>query len=109
MEYDLPVREPGWLALRIPLDAGKNELDGALFAHTSPIYIHLAGKRIFQPDVARGLIDEMEQNVKEIQAKGVFANDRERDAVMQVYRDGIETLRRRIAEAETAATKKSGS
>jgi hypothetical protein len=104
MKFNLQTSEPGWVALRIPLDAGKSELDGALFAHTSPIFLTLNGKRIFRPEVATGLIDEMKQSVEAIKAKGVFADDQERDAVLQVYREGIETLRRRLSSSsdETA-------
>jgi hypothetical protein len=97
MEYTLNVREPAWAALRIPLDAGVNELDKPLFAHTSPIYVHLAGKRVFRPQIARDLIEEMKQSMEVIREKAVFADGEEREAVLRVYRDGIKFLDRRIS------------
>jgi hypothetical protein len=96
MKFTLNASEPGWVALRIPLDAGKNEFDKPLYAHTSPVYIELAGDRIFRPQVATELIAEIEQNIETIQAKAKFADDEERESVMKVHRAGIEALRARL-------------
>lgn len=100
MRFTLDVREPGWIALRIPLDAGKNEFDKPLYAHSSPIYVELAGQRIFRPQVAEELIAEMRKNMETIASTGKFANDGEREAVLQVHRDGIAILRQRLEGGE---------
>jgi len=96
MRCTLDVREPGWIALRIPLEAGKNEFDKPLYAHTSPIYLELAGQRIFRPEVAEELIAEMRKNLETIASTGKFANDEEREAVLAVHREGIALLRQRL-------------
>ena len=98
LEHTLDVREPGWVALRIPLENAKTELDRTLFAHTSPIYMNVAGKRPFRRDIAQQLIEETEASMKVIQQKGTFANQQERARVLDVYRSGIRNLRNRIAE-----------
>ena len=98
LQFSLKIDEPGWIALRIPLDAGKNEFGKPLFAHTSPIYIELEGKRIFRPEVARGLIAEMEKSIESIKTQGKFADVAEEEAVLSVYRDGVTTMRKRIDE-----------
>ena len=98
LAHTLEVREPGWVALRIPLKNGKTELDRDLFAHTSPIYFDVAGKRPFRRNIAQQLIEETEANVKTIEQHGTFANEQERSRVLDVYRSGIRTLRSRIAE-----------
>ena len=92
----LPIKESGWLALRIPLDAGRNELDKPLFAHTSPVYVEVAGQRIFDPQVADTLIQEIESNMQTIRDKGKFANAQELEAVLRVHRTGIEGLRSQL-------------
>jgi hypothetical protein len=102
LRFELPIKEPGWVALRIPLDAGQTELGRKLFAHTSPIYVEVAGKRIFKQKVASAMIDEMEQSMKVIEDKGVFANDAEREQVLKVYTDGVAELKRRIEQHEKA-------
>ena len=98
MDFTLVVDRPGWVALRIPWENNENELGHPLRAHTSPVYIELAGKRIFEPEVARELIAEMEEGIKTIEAKATFANDQERRAVLNVHQEGIAILRRRLEE-----------
>ena len=98
LNWTLPVKEPGWIALRIPLDNNLNELDRRLFAHTSPIYIELAGQRIFRIETAEELLKHMRQEVKVIQEQGVFADQEERNAVFSVHRDAVELLKVRIAQ-----------
>ncbi|MFV1965737.1 MAG: CehA/McbA family metallohydrolase [Pirellulaceae bacterium] len=96
MRHGLEITEPGWFALRIPANVGKTELDRPLFAHTSPIYVELAGRSIFREDVARDLIGEMQESMLAIEQKATFANDGERQAVSNVYRAGIKTLQDRL-------------
>jgi len=99
MRHALEIREPGWFALRIPSGVGKTELDGELFAHTSPIYVSVAGKQIFRKDVAKEMIGEIEQSIDTIQKKGLFATDGDREAVLKVYRDAVVDLKQRIKNA----------
>lgn len=96
MTFALNIRGPGWIALRIPLDAGQSELGRPLYAHTSPIYIDLAGKRIFRPQIAEELIAEIERNIEVIKQKAIFANDQERQSVLKVHDEGTATLRKRL-------------
>ena len=98
LEHQLDVHEPGWIALRIPLENNKTELDRPLFAHTSPIYLQVAGREIFRQQTAAQLIAEMRAGLKIIQEKGTFANPEERERVIDVYRSGIKNLRDRIAQ-----------
>ncbi len=98
LDYKLKITEPGWIALRVPTDAAKNEFDKPLFAHTSPIYLDVAGQHIFRPDVARGLLAEMEKSRDIVAGKGLFADDKEQDAVLSVYRESIAMLKRRIEQ-----------
>jgi len=100
MNFDFSVTEPGWLALRIPRDVGKNELDNELFAHTSPVYVELAGEQVFQPQVARMLIKEIEQNMNKISEGGIF-DPGEEETVLEVHRQGIVGLERLLDEPRT--------
>jgi hypothetical protein len=98
MDLVINVDQPGWLALRTPLRAGTNEFDKDLFAHTSPIYVEVAGKRIFRREVAEQLIAEMEENIDVIRDQGEFADPDEIDKVLNVHREGIKALRQRLSE-----------
>ena len=117
IDVSLNIKESGWVALRAapkvlptapqtPIRGsgdGKNEMGEGLFAHTSPVYIQVGGRDRFDPAVAAELIKEMEQGLLTIQMSGVFANDREREQVAQVYEDAISSLRDRVATAAAQA------
>ena len=98
MDHELQVDGPGWVALRIPLLNNKNEFDRKLFGHTSPIYIEVAGKRIFEKGIAEKLVDEIKNGIDVVVEKGTFANEAERDRVVDVHHKGIAILKELIAE-----------
>ena len=96
MRHGLQISEPGWVAVRVPREAGQSELGRQLFAHTSPIYIAVAGKQIFRADVAKAMIDELTASKQTIGKKGVFADALARQGIMQIYDDAIADLARQI-------------
>lgn len=98
MNFDFTIQEPGWLALCIPDSDMKSELGKPLFAHTSPVYIEFAGKNIFKPEVVKELIEEIKEDVKMIEKKAIFFNERERENVLQIYRDAITNLQSRLKD-----------
>ena len=91
-------RAPQSRALRVPSTVVKNEMDEVLFAHTSPIYIDVDGKRVFKKDAAEALLADMDSALKVIPTKAKFADDTQREEVLNIYRDGIATLRKRLSE-----------
>lgn len=91
------TREPEWFALRIAHpNSGRNELNQPLFAHTSPIYIDYHNQRVFDPQTAQSLIDEMDESVKRIRRFGKFANQGEQDGVLKIYRAARGKLAQRL-------------
>lgn len=99
MDFPLEVTGPGWLAVRIPWHNNANMLGEVLRAHTSPIYLEVDGARRFDINTARGLVREMRESMNILSAKGAFADDGGRQAVLDVYRQGIDRLERRIGSA----------
>lgn len=98
LSISVAVDSSGWFALRIP-QTGDNELGNPLFAHTSPVYVEIGSLPIFDRAVARELIAEMEQSMITIGEKGAFANAREWEMILDVYRRGIAQLKERLAES----------
>ena len=112
ISWTLKADEPGWVAMRVdsgfatlPANApvalkgkGVNEFGQGLFGHTSPIYIDYAGKRVFQPEIARALATEMEAAINEILKRSKFAGNAEKMQVLRVYTQGIEALERRLGD-----------
>jgi hypothetical protein len=113
MDAAVDFEAPAWLALRTPPPpvendpelqepVGKNEFGGALFSHTSPIYIQMSGQGIFDVETARGLVAEMKSDLKKIEAQAVFANTAEKESVMGVYKEAISVLEKRL-ESSTSS------
>jgi hypothetical protein len=96
LDTELLIEKPGWLATRIS-DGKRNELGAELFAHTSPIYVEMAGERIFAPETAHHLITEMEQAIETIPTKAVFQDPTQWDKIRSIYEQGIQLLQKRLA------------
>lgn len=96
LRHTISARMPGWLAVRIPWEAGNNEFGKPLFAHTSPVYIHFRGESVFFPKAAQGLIDEMKRSQATIEEEAHFAGSGERERVLSVYCEGIRMLERQL-------------
>jgi hypothetical protein len=105
----LNISKPCWIALRTPPPSVKddpelatptplNELGRELFSHTSPVYVELAGRPMFDPTVARQLLEKMKTNRDQLVKHGKFEDDLARERVLDVYRDGIAALEKRLAE-----------
>jgi hypothetical protein len=79
----------------------ENELGGPLFAHTSPIYVKLAGKDTFDAATAEGLVAQMKSDLQKIQAQAVFDDDAQRQRVSRVYQEAIDVLQKRLNVSQT--------
>lgn len=93
----LRISTPGWVALRVK-SKGSNELGAPLFGHTSAVYVDIAGKSGFKPAVARELIADMNEAMHTIREKASFADDKQTEEVMNIYREGIASLRKRLVK-----------
>jgi hypothetical protein len=89
------IDEPSWFAVRIE-STTRNELDQVLFAHSSPVYVDLAGKRTFDVESARAQLKEVEQAQADIRAKGRFSDDAARDKLLADYDRAATQLRNEI-------------
>ena len=89
------IGAPGWVALRVK-SAGNNELGEPLFGHTSAIHVEIAGKSIFKPEVAKELIANMNEAMRTIRGKAAFADDKQAEEILDLYREGIASLRKRL-------------
>ncbi|MFT5323230.1 MAG: hypothetical protein ACI8P0_001077 [Planctomycetaceae bacterium] len=105
-ELHEPIRinGPGWLAIRIPPPdlkgdtTPKNEFGRKLYGHTSPIYVEVGGESLFDPKVARGLIEKMKLAQAMINKQGRFEDEQARSRVLDVYEDATEKLNSRLGD-----------
>lgn len=92
---DIEVDGPAWFAVRIETKK-KNEFDQELFAHTSPVYVDLAGKRVFDVESAQALLKIVEGASADIRARGHFSGPAARDKLLTLYDRTAADLRERI-------------
>jgi hypothetical protein len=93
---ELRVESPGWLAIRIAATA-KNELGGTLYAHTSPVYVDLAGRRVFDLDAAQALLRQIEEGRAAIQARGRFSSPAAAARMVALYDEAARDLTQRMS------------
>ena len=86
---------PCWFAARIET-ATENEFGQRLFAHTSPIYIDVAGKRVFDVDAARALLVKVQEGKSVIATRAEFSDPTARARVLALYDAASEDLLKRI-------------
>ncbi len=95
LSREVTADTPGWLAARIDTKT-KNELGGQLYAHTSPVYLRLAGRDAFDVEAARALLRQMEEARADVRARGRFSGDAARDKLLTLYDEAAEELTRRV-------------
>jgi hypothetical protein len=92
---EVKIDGPGWFAARID-SATKNEFGHVLYAHTSPVSVEFAGKRVFDVEAARGLLKLVEEGQAEIRKRGRFSSDQARDKLLALYEQAAQDLVGRI-------------
>src|SRR5262249_13234723 len=85
----------GWFAVRIDTQT-KNELGRVLYAHSSPVYVEFGGKRIFDPEAARGLLRQVEEAQADIRERGTFSTPEARDKILNLYEQAARDLATRM-------------
>src|SRR5262249_8610120 len=88
---------PSWFAVRID-STTKNEFERVLFAHTSPVYVDVAGQRVFDVEAARDLLRQLEEAQADIRARGQFSNAQASERVLAVYQQAARDLTDRLKQ-----------
>jgi hypothetical protein len=107
LTFSIDVQQPCWFALRTPSPSvkddpelqqqtPKNEFGQELFAHTSPVYVELAGHAVFDRETARQLLEKMKSNRQQVIKSGRFDDDLAKARVLDVYDEAIALLEKRL-------------
>lgn len=92
---EVRVEESGWFAVRIE-STTKNELGYQLFAHTSPVYVEMAGKSVFDVDAAQALLKQVEEGHAAIEKQAKFSEAATGTKLLALYQETAAELRERI-------------
>ena len=92
-DFKYRISKSAWIAARIkPKADAVNELGRPVFAHTSPVYIRYQGKGVYLPEAAEKLRTKLINSRQAIMEKGIFASDKEREAVANLYKNALEQI-----------------
>jgi hypothetical protein len=90
----LPLERSSWVALRALGPAHRLVLnDTEAFAHTSPVYVAVAGKPVRELDDVRFYRDWIERLIARTEKTGRFASDQRRAEVVALFRKALDWYR----------------
>ncbi|MFO0905874.1 MAG: CehA/McbA family metallohydrolase [Pirellulales bacterium] len=98
LECDVPIDQSRWVVARSSRNEHWNALWHPDVAHTSAIYIHRDGRSVFRPEAASEWIDRMRLHQRDILAKGIFANSKQRTEATAYVDESIRRYQRLISQ-----------
>jgi hypothetical protein len=97
-DVQLPIGRSSWIALRVRGPESPIVFDGPVWAHTSPVYVKIAGQRIASRQDAEYFIDWIEQMLRVVDARDRFASIENRRHVESLFRRAQNEFRK-VADA----------
>jgi hypothetical protein len=86
VDFELPIRRSSWIALRVRGPESSLVFDGPVWAHTSPVYVTVAGRRIASRPDAEYFVAWIEQMLRVVAARDRFARVEDRRQVESLLR-----------------------
>jgi hypothetical protein len=99
LQKTLRLDRSSWAAVRTFEKAASAELwrpSGLVFAHTSPLYLLLAGKPVVVPESVQDLLRKIDTLIAHTQRLEGFRQESDRQETLVVYRQAREVLSRRL-------------
>jgi putative heme-binding domain-containing protein len=93
VDVELPIERSSWIALRVRGPDHPIIFDGPAWAHTSPVYVEVAGQRIASPQDAEYFVDWIEQMLRVVAARNRYASVEDRRQVETLYRKAQDKFR----------------
>jgi hypothetical protein len=82
---ELPIARSGWIALRVRGPESPLVFDGPVWAHTSPVYVRMAGQRIASRQDAEYFVNWIEQMLRVVDSRNRFASVENRREVESLF------------------------
>jgi hypothetical protein len=98
LDVELPIERSSWIALRVRGPESPLVFDGPVWAHTSPVYVKLAGRRIASRPDAEYFVTWIEQMLRVVDARNRFARIEDRRQVESLFRRAQDEFRK-LADA----------
>jgi hypothetical protein len=94
VEVELPVERSGWVALRVRGPGHPLVFDGPAWAHTSPVYVTVAGRGIASREDAEYFVAWIDQMLRAVAARNRFARGEDRRQVETLFRRAQDGFRK---------------
>jgi len=94
LDVELPIGRSSWIALRVRGPESPLVFDGPAWAHTSPVYVTVGGRRIASRQDAEYFVDWIEQMLRVVEARNRFASIEHRREVESLFRRAQDEFRR---------------
>jgi len=99
LDVQLPIGRSSWIALRVRGPESPIVFDGPVWAHTSPVYVKIAGQRIASRQDAEYFVDWIEQMLRVVDARNRFTSIENRRQVESLFRRAQHQFRK-LADAK---------
>jgi hypothetical protein len=99
LDVEVPIGRSSWIALRVRGPESPVVFDGPVWAHTSPVYVQIAGQRIASRQDAEYFVDWIEQMLRVVDARDRFASIENRRQVESLFRRAQNEFRK-LADAK---------
>jgi TolB protein len=96
LDFELPIGRSSWIALRVRGPESPFVFDGPVWAHTSPVYVKIAGQRIASRQDAEYFVDWIEQTLRVVDARNRFATVENRRRVESLFRRAQDEFRKLV-------------
>lgn len=89
-----PIEFSSWVALRVRGPSHPLAFDGPAWAHTSPVYLRVAGREIASREDAAYFVDWIERMLRVVAARDRFAKGEDRRQVETLFRKARDEFRK---------------
>jgi hypothetical protein len=96
-DVELPIERSGWVALRVRGPGHPLVFDGPVWAHSSPVYVRVAGRAISSREDAAYFVGWIERMLRSVDARNRFARAEDRRQVESLFRKAQEEFRKMAA------------
>ena len=98
-DVEVPLERSSWIALRVRGSDHPSVFDGTVWAHTSPVYVNVAGRGIASRQDAEYFVDWIEQMLRVVNARNRYASVEDRRRVEMLFRRAQNEFRK-MADAK---------
>ena len=98
LNVELPIRHSSWIAMRMRSPDHPTVFDGPAWAHTSPVYVEVAGQRIVSRQDSEYFVDWIEQMLRVVAARNRYGSIENRRQIEMLFRRAQDEFRK-LADA----------